>query len=477
LRTPKFLEETYSGGPIPREFGTVSLDRTFEANRRLSDWKKRASTLVLSEKAIKEVTNPLPTRTPTRIELVRDGKGADLLATAAFEYSESTKETSEALGEILRPLLASLGRPTFDYRNEGRGPTIDVKFRDAATAYALSFPQHRSQPISLVIGDVSNKPTVERESIAREQDLKDRASRIGAGSPLKRLPRSLEGLALGMTKAEFVKALPGGAQLVKHDLPGGSVMASFLGAPAPGEAVIREWFGRFEADRLVEVRIRYADVPNNRPGTFLRKLQALKAECGDPESNVTPSAWTDLAAKSTVAKLAWQDDLTVLVVRQQPFGLEATLHDCPLDHPEGTPLTPLEYLSRGTSQVTLGMSKERIAKLNPKLHEGTWLITPTSADPYDVILVWIEKDHVARIVARSKQAGAPPRNKGEAARALLEGWARDGSLGWPTRQDVVGGALESLGSRDDRTRFRKFWREDRNGIALFAEWREMPATP
>jgi hypothetical protein len=478
VRTPKFLEQRFSGGTLPRDLGTVSLDRTFEANRRLSDWKKRASTLVLSEKAIKDVTNPLPTRTPTRIELVREVKGIDLLGSAAFEFSEPTKTTSEALGEIARPLFASLGRPIFDYRNEGRGPTVDVKFRDAETAYVLSFPQHRSQPISLVIADVSTKPSAERETAARAQDLKDRTSRMSAGSPLKRLPRSLEGIELGMTKAEFLKALPDLPQLSKRDLPGGAVMASFLGTPASGDAVVREWFGRFEADRLVELRIRYADVPNNRPGTFHRKLDALKAECGAAESIVTPSAWTDLAAKSTVVRLGWQDDVTVLIVRQEPFGLEATLRDCPLDHPEGTPMPPLEYLSRGTSHVTLGMSKEQIAKLNPKLHEGTWLISPSAGDPYDAILVWMEKDHVARIVARSKQAAMPPRNKPEAARSLLEGWARDGSqLGWPTRQDVVGGALESLGSRDDRTRFRRFWREDRNGVALFSEWREMPAAP
>ena len=42
---------------------------------------------------------------------------------------------------------------------------------------------------------------------------------------------------------------------------------------------------------------------------------------------------------------------------------------------------------------------------------------------------------------------------------------------------AIAGTLESLGSRDDRTRFRKFWREDRNGVALFSEWREMSPTP
>ena len=137
LRTPNFIKEKYSGGALPRDFGTVSLDRTFESNRRQSDWKKRANVLILSEKAIKEVKNPLPTRTPSRIELLRDGKGADLLGQAAFEYAESTKQTSEALGEVLRPLFASLGRPEFRYRNEGHGPTVDVNFFDAVTAYSM----------------------------------------------------------------------------------------------------------------------------------------------------------------------------------------------------------------------------------------------------------------------------------------------------------------------------------------------------
>ena len=478
VRTPNFIKEKYSGGTLPRDLGTVSLDRTFENNRWMCDWKKRANTLVLSEKAIQQVKNPLPTRTPTRIELSRDGKGADLLGQAAFEYAESTKETSEALGEVLRPLFASLGRPEFRYRNEGHGPTVDVNFFDAATAYSLQFPQHRSQPISLVVADVSGKPTPEREQAARTQDLKDRADRLGAGAPLKQLPRSREGITLGITKAEFLKALPESSHVVKRDLGLGGVMAAFLGTPAPGEAVVRDWFGRFDADRLVELRIRYADVPNNKPGTFHRKLDALKAECGAPDVLVMPSAWGDANPKSTMARLSWQDDVTLLTAHQDPFGLEVTLRDCPLDHPEGTPLPPLEYLNRGTNQVTLGMSKDQLAKLNPKQHEGTWMISPNAADPYDVILVWVEKDHVTRIVARSKQAAAPPKNRTEAARAILESWARDGSqLGWPTRQDVVGGMLESLASRDDRTLFRKFWREDRNGVALFAEWRDVPQAP
>jgi hypothetical protein len=478
LITPNAVKTKFSGGPLPRDFGTVSLDRTFENNRWMCDWKKRGNTLVLSEKAIQDVKNPLPTRTPTRIELSREGKGADLLGRAAFEYAETPKETTESLGEIIRPLLASLGRPEFGYRNDGRGPTVDVVFSDANTEYALQFAQHRSQPVSLVMFDRSGKPTAEREKSARAQDLEDRNHRVETGSPLKRLPRGLEGFTLGMSKADFLKALPESPQVVKHDLPGGGVMAAFLGTPAPGEAVVREWFGRFEADKLAELRIRYADVPNNKPGTFLRKLDGVKAECGPPEIVTTPSVWADIAPKNTVARLSWQDDVTSLVARQEAFGMELTFRDCPLDHPEGTPLPPLEYLNRGTSQVTVGMSKDQVAKLNPKQHEGTWMITPTAADPYDVILVWIEKDHVTRVVARSRQAAMAPRNKAEAARAILEGWARDGAtLGWPTRQDVVAGSLESLGSRDDRTRFRRFFREDRNGISQFSEWREMPPSP
>jgi hypothetical protein len=478
LRTQNYKEGLPSGGTLPRDLGTVSLDRTFENNRWMCDWKKRANTLVLSEKAIQEVKNPLPTRTPTRIELSREGKGADLLGRAAFEYAEAPKQTTESLGEIIRPLLASLGRPEFGYRNEGRGPTIDVNFFDSNTAYGLQFPQHRSQPISLVAADISTKSMADREKAAKLQDLEDRNHRVEAGTPIRRLPRSLEGVTLGMSKADFVKALPDSPQLLKHDLPGGSVMASFLGTPAPGEAVVREYFGRFEADKLVELRLRYADVPNNKPGTFFRKLDAVKAESGPPDTVTTPSVWTDIAPKSMVARLSWLDDVTALVARQEASGMEVTLRDCPLDHPEGTPLPPLEYLNRGTSQVTLGMSKEQIAKLNPKNHEGTWMISPTAGDPYDVILVWIEKDHVTRVVARSKQAVMAPKNKAEAARAILEGWARDGAaLGWPTRQDVVAGSLESLGSRDDRTRFRRFWREDRNGISQFSEWREMSPAP
>ena len=479
LRTPNYVKEKFSGGTLPREFGTMSLDRTFESNRRLCDWKKRGNTLVLSDKAITAVKNPLPTRTPSRIELSREGKGADLLGQAAFEYAESTKETSEALGEVLRPLFASLGRPEFRFHNEGRGPTVDVNFFDAVTAYSLQFPQHRSQPISLVIADVSGKPTIEREQAARTQDIKDRIERMGTGSPLERLPRSREGMTLGMSKAEFLKALPESSHLVKRDLAGNSVMAAFLGTPAPGEAVVREWFGQFEGDKLVELRLRYADVPNNKPGTFFRRLDAIKAECGPPEVLVTPSTWGDVSSKSTMARLSWQDDVTLMIARQDQFGLEVTLRDCPLDHPEGTPLPPLEYLSRGTSQVTLGMTKEQIAKLNPKQHEGTWMIAPTAADPFDVILVWIEKDRVTRIVARTKQAAMAPRNKAEAARAILEGWARDGTqLGWPNRHDVVArSARDALSSRDDRTLIRKFSREDRNGVALFSEWREVPAAP
>jgi hypothetical protein len=463
-------KETPAATVLPRNFGPVSFDHTLEQNRRLTAWNKpRANTLVLTDKAMAAVTNPLPARTLGHVDLVREGK-TDVLGRVHFDFPETPKEASLALGETARPLFASLGRPDAVFSNQPRGQ-VDLVWKDANTRYVLHFPQRRNEAVALEVTDVSGKAPDVRQRQARDNDAKDRLARIESKAPFTRLPRELEGATLGMSKEEFLKTLPNVKELVRRDIPGG-VMAAFLGTPIGGEAAVREWFARFNDDRLIELRVRYADAPGRKPGGYLKKFDAIRRVGGAPETATLASAWAELPQAGNTLRHTWQDDLTAIVCRQEPFGLEVTLRDCPAASPAGVPLSPINYLGQGTALCKVGMTKSQLQRLSPKLHDGAFLVPPMSNEPYDAVLVWLDRDRVIRVVARHKvEAG---RTATDAARALPETWGRESArIGWPMRQEVDGNLLQGLGSRDDYVRFRLFWRDDRNGVATFSEWKEV----
>ncbi len=449
---------------LSRDFGPVHLDRSFEMNRRLAAWKARGTTLTLVNQAAIALRNPLKTRALADVIIEREPKH-DLVSQIRFDFADNLKDATPAAGTIARPLLASSGRPTIAYGEAGAGQ-IDFVWTDAKTRYRLRFPYSRDKMISLEAADSSEDDSIGRGTRANEKDSRDRLERLQAKTPLTVVPRQLEGAQLGMSRVDFKKTLPRSAQLLERDIPGG-VMAAFLGTPSQAtDAVPREWFARFENDKLVELRVRYA-------GSFGKKLEGFKSKLGAPEGIVVSQAnWADLPKRGPTNLYSWQDDITRLTCQLEPFGLEATLRDCPANHPVGQPLPTFAYLGRGTSHVTLGMSKADLVKLGAQPAEGnSFSVEPAEKDVYDAVLVWVDDDKVSRIVARHKTP-TPIKAENQASKMVLDKWSRDSrNVGWPSRQDMSGQLLQSLASRDDATRYRLFWQEEPYGVVVLSEWK------
>lgn len=458
---------------LPRDFGPVHLDRTFEANRRLAAWTKRGATINFTEQATAAFGNPAKVRPVTEVVIDREATRG-LVDRIRFDYAETPNLPTTPAGTMARRLFETLGQPKIEYGAVGVG-AIDFVWTDPATVCRLQFPYAKAKPVVFDVRDVTNGDLDARLSAAAAKDAADRLARLKANRPQAAAPRQIDNFKLGMTRLEFKKALPRSSQLVEREIPGG-MMAALLGKPDPGDAVAREWFGRFDDDKLVELRIRYDDMPGSRPGTFLKRLDAIKAKLGPAEgATVSAGAWSDLPKRGASALFSWHDDLTLLTCQQEPHGMEVVLRDCPAKHPEGVPLAPLAYLPKGTADVVLGMPAAELVKLGARPTEGNaYLIEARPGERYDVVVAWIENGQVVRIRARHKDS-ATIKNEAQAANAILTGWARDAqNLGWPHRQDLAkAGIVQNLATRDDVSRFRLFWDEADGTFTIFSEWKEL----
>lgn len=454
---------------LPRDFGPVHLDRTFEMNRRLAAWTKKGATLTFTEQAALPLGNPLKNRPVAEVVVDREPK-TDLVNRIAFDFVENQKEP--AAGNIARPLFWSAGRPALVLGDVGSA--IDFVWNDSKTRYRLRFPYAREKSISLEVVDASGADVDARLKNAIAKDAADRLERLQSKRPFSVVPRQLDGFKLGMSRAEFKKALPKSPQMIEREIPNG-IMAALLGSPEPADAVAREWFARFSDDKLTEIRIRYVDLHSNKPGAFLKKLEALKQKVGPAETvSLTTASWADLPKRGNSALFSWQDDNTYLTCLQEPHGLELTLRDCPPELPLGQPQPPLDFLSRGTSAVKLGMPAAELMKLGAQPAEGgAFMLDGAAQDNHDVILAWVQNGKVDRILARNKNA-MPLKTEEQASRTILEQWARDSrALGWPNRQDTLNQRLQSLATRDDQTRFRLYWQNEANGLAIYSEWKDL----
>jgi hypothetical protein len=449
---------------LTRDFGPVHLDRTFEMSRRLAGSSKRGNSQTLTGAAMAALPNPLKSRPLRDVVIEREPKH-DLVSRVAFNYADN-KDAAPAAGNIARSLFTNLGRPNIVFGEAGS--SIDFAWNDAQTRYSLQFPYTRDKAIALEARDVSGSNLDNRATVAARKDANDRLERVQAQKPFAVIPRQVETMKLGMSRAEFKRSLPRSAQLVEREIPGGQ-MAAFIGqAQQPNEAVVREWFGRFENDKLVDLRIRYV-------GAFGKKLDAYKKKLGTPEPINGPAGlWADLPKRGNSVSYTWQDDVTLLTCRQESYGLEIELRDCPAEHPEGAPLPALSYLGRGPGDITLGMSKDALIKAGGQPSEANAFTVKTGAkDSFDAIVAWVDDGKVSRIVARHKAAAAL-KGESQASKVLLQQWAGDSrNFGWPNRQDSVGQNLQSLASRDDQTRFRIFWQEEAHGLSVYSEWKEV----
>jgi hypothetical protein len=445
---------------LARDFGPLSLDRTFENNRRLFAWRYSGTPLTVTDaRFLAKLALPTGERAPAGAVLEEQG---ELVKEFRFDFASDNKTT---LADVAAPFWQKLGAGKLS--SDGG---LALTWNDGRTRYDLRFPKVGTQPIALTVNDSSGRDAAKRLLAAKARDLADRKARLAAKQPMAMLPRFLETYILGAKRSDLERAFP--ASAARRDFDGG-IMAVFTAAPkGRGDVVAREVFTRFnQDDELAEVRVRYFDVPGNRGGTFMKRLEALKAAYGPGESLPAPTVdYSDLPSrKLSVTHIGWRDDISCLTAWSDGNALELTLRDCPADHPDGVPLPAFAFLPFGPADLSLGMARSEVLK-HGAVPADDALLVQLKSGPYDSVLVWFDGDKASRIAARLR---LDPAAVGAPAKALPISWARDArTFGWPWRQDLIGTQPQSFTTFDARIRYRLYWIENAQGAHVMAEWKE-----
>jgi len=472
---------------LPRDFGAIHLDRSFEQNRlKVTPGKRNEALLVQQPAALAQIANPIKSMKPA-LALVRMESGHDLVTALTISYITDASGPPP-FHEVVLPIWAKLGPCLLQGETDANGGHLSLVWQDPQTRYVLALPYESGQQVVLQIADRQGPEQIAaRKSTAAGLDRKELDERLKARKPLLRIPRQLEQIELGAERAQVLRALPTGRAVLKRDIPGG-VMVTFGGDPSRTDAyVARQLFVRFDsAGRVAEVRVRYADGPAGHGNSWMAEiLRNIKKECGASLDAESPwsKLWHDLAGgRQKAVRHYWRDDLTLLTYQRDQSGVELTLRESPPDATGAAGLPALVYLPRGPEQCVLGEERskfmQQFGSAKPGTTEdGALLVRLPAGAPYDILLAWFDKDRVVRVIARHSSTNGSKADPAQWGQMLSEMWGKDlRTLGWPRRQDSTPNEiLQNMGWHDDRTRVRIFWQESDSGaIHLYSEWQELP---
>ena len=473
---------------VPRDFGAVNLDRSFEQNRvDLAPDQSGKSLEIKDAVALARITQPA-TKFALDAAVLKREADADLLARLTLRWPAD--QNSNALGQLVLPLWAAYGPAGLESAEEASGGLFTLTWQDETTRLRLRLPFEDKSP-ELVAEDSRGPSALKtRLEAAAAFDRRERQQRLAAGKPHERLARfvqlpshGIDDLRLGMTREQVQAILPGARSLRVMALSDGFNVLFLNEPPVTATYWPRQLFVRFGSDnRVAEIRVRYQEGPHasgpKSPG-LLDKLRAKPN--GVPET--LPASWvglwTDVPTRKQPVFYRWLDDVTCLTYQRDRGGIEVTLRDCPLDQPQGVELPPLLFCGRGVEGCVLGDTQDELHKrwqVRKPLFasNGAEILVMPAKSPYEVLLVWYENDKVSRLIARHRDPKTL--KEAEVAAALQQAWGADlDRLGFVRRQDGARGqVLQAYSYNDDRTRVRLFAQETREGIRLFTEWREWP---
>ncbi len=466
-----------------RDFGAVHLDRSFEQNRlNLAPDRTGTSLEITDATKLATITQPAPKHALAAAVLQREAN-EDLLAKLTLRWPAD--QNRNALSQLALPMYTAYGPTRLESVEEAGGGRFVLTWRNETTQLKLSLPFADKAP-ELVVED-SRGPTAlkARAEAAVAFDRRERQERIAAGKPHRRLRRfvqlpsqGIDDLRLGQTREQVLAILSGVRSLRVVPLSDGLNILVLNEPPATATYWPRQLFVRFGADnRVTEIRVRYQERPQTPGAKTPRLLETLQAKPYGAPQALPPTwtgLWTDLPAGKKPVLYRWQDDVTCLTYQRDSGGSEVVLYDR-----SSHSLAPLRFCRRGVEGCVLGDSQTEVRQRwrvhNPLLasNGAEVLMMPTNS-PYDVLLVWYDKDKVSRLIARYRQL--KPAKVEEVGEALQQAWGEDlDHLGFLRRRDGARGqVLQSYGFHDDCTRVLLFAQETEEGIRLFSEWRDWP---
>ncbi len=484
--------DTTATGRNPRDFGAVSLNRSFTANRTALAPRQGGHKLTLVGKnALSKVAQPVKAFAPQELVLERE-PGHDVVSSLRLLWDK--EESQDALYRLGLPLWSAYGRSRIAGKEDQSGGFLVLTWEQGSTRTRLRLPYDQRSP-ELVVEDTRGPAAgAERALAAQQRDREERQARLAAGKPQVRLPRTLEvnapvtnglqveGLQLGMTREEALATLPGSASVRRQALSDGVNLLFTAEPPLSAPYWARQMFVRFGPDnRVAEVRVRYQEGPGMPSAKSPSLLDALKKVAGAPEElpGAWAGLWADLGGRKTSILYRWHDDTTQLTLQRDEGGAEVTLRDCPADRPQGVELPPLQFCPRGVELCALGDRRATIlrrfnVKQPPTAANGAEVLAAPEGSPYDLLLVWSDNGGVSRIIARhrDKPAGS---DEGVAA-ALQQAWARNiDRLGYVRRMEGPRGQVKGAYDwHDDVTRVRTFVQDTEQGPRVFTEFRTWP---
>jgi hypothetical protein len=469
-----------SGLPaLPREYGAVHLDRSFEQNRQRFALHQQGQRLTVARpKKQTNIKNPIPVLDVGERTLERYS-GHDVVRCFTWSFAMGS-QSLPGLAEMALPLWEEFGTGRLAGEENQAGHHLTLVWEDARTRVVFRVPHEKAEAPLLEVRDRTPKDALAGHAArVAANDRTERQARFGRKKVFFRLPRARENIRLGMTRGEVRDALPNGEGVVAREIPGGLGVV-LRGAPEEGAPhVAREIFVRFgPEDRAAEIRVRYANFHDLR-----KLLTKISRRGGAPAEGPGPWArvWTPPFARRKPAPLlySWHDDVTWVTCQRDSEGLELTLRDCPLEHPEGVPLPPFRCLPLGPGACRLGMTKASLLKeynaSQAEFHQGVLVLLPPKG-PYDQIFVRFDQRGTAtQITARYKRTlgSAGP---AEMAAAVRQAWGEMvEELGWPRREDHDRRKqLQSWANHDDVARVCIFWQPSRSaGPKLYTEWKRL----
>jgi hypothetical protein len=471
-----------SAAALPRHFGAVQLDASFEQNRVQWVPGQKSGSAVETANARSLGRLQLPVALPKfDAAVLRREEGRDVVAGLVFRWAVDQNPTG--FTRLALPLWAAFGAPRIEGVADSEGGQLAFTWEDGKTQLNLRLPFGESRAPELVASNGGSGASAESRAKSAEQfDQAQRKARLESGKALVHLPRWLyeDRVQLGQTRAQALAALPRSQSIRQSKVPGG-VSLLFFAEPAPTATYApRQLFVRFDdKDRVAEIRLRYQHGPSPaRPGTSL--LDVLTKQNGAPAEGPSDwvRLWSDLPAQKPMpTRYSWVDDRTIFTCQRDAGGYELAVRDNPLNPSQAKELPLLTFLSRGPENCTLGQDRAAVlrawkAEAAEPTADGAIPLVPARTSPYDLVLVWFEGGKVTRVVARHRAAVTPRGNDYSAA--LQEAWSRDiDHLGWLRRQEIAeGGAVQAYAWNDDRNRIRTFVQDSEQGPRLLTEWRE-----
>ncbi len=225
----------------PREFGLLSLDRSFERNRiGLAPEADPAKKLQITKpEALAKIRLVVTDPWPAAVIVERKGE-TSLVESMTFRWSADRNLNLVALSKLVLPLWSAFGPARIESIESTTQGHLAFVWENENTRLTLRLPYEPSEAPRLEVTDRRGDAGIkDRLKVTANNDMKDRDARWEAENWLKHVDRTLPGagveqIQFGQSKAEVEKILKGFPESRMAPMDDGGLNLIFYSNPAAG---------------------------------------------------------------------------------------------------------------------------------------------------------------------------------------------------------------------------------------------------